>query len=285
MFLEQIQIHWVWFALLAMIFLGMAPVLAKAGLKYTGEASAAGLVLTVLSFFAWSGYMTTSATVSLMGLGFQNYLRLIVGGIIMGAAILCFTMALGQMDVHEAVPFQKLVLVFTLLYGIIIEKSGFAVIVLIGMALIVAGVVLLSIECSNKSGLLMALLFIILATMEQILDKLFPTTVDAGMVYPIRITIACVLCWIVVIFSKGSKEWKRITLYSALLCLLSGCSYCLSTIAYARALQAGEPTVVGPLYNCSVMVAIMCAVLFLKEKISRRGLIGLVFIIISIFLL
>ena len=36
MFLEQIQIHWVWFALLAMIFLGMAPVLAKAGLKYTG---------------------------------------------------------------------------------------------------------------------------------------------------------------------------------------------------------------------------------------------------------
>ena len=108
----------------------------------------------------------------------------------MGAAILCFTMALGQMDVHEAVPFQKLVLVFTLLYGIIIEKSGFAVIVLIGMALIVAGVVLLSIECSNKSGLLMALLFIILATMVQILDKLFPTTVDAGMVYPIRITIA-----------------------------------------------------------------------------------------------
>ena len=285
MFLDQLQIHWVWFALLAMLFAGMAPVLAKAGLKYTSEASAAALALCVLVFFAWSGYMTTTTSLVLTGFGFRNYLILLIGGIISGVAVLCFTSALNQIGVHEAVPFQKLVLVLTLLYGIVVEKSMVSTVVMVAMVLVVVGIILLAVDSSNRGGLMMAVLFAVLLTILHVLDQMFPTTIDAGLVYPIRITIACIVCWLMVIFSKGSKEWKKITLYSALMCLLAGCSYCLSTIAYARALGVGEPTVVGPLYNCSIMVAVMCAVLFLKEKVGRKGVIGLVCILIGMFVL
>lgn len=285
MFLDQLQIHWVWFALLAMFFAGMAPVLAKAGLKNTSVAVGAALALLALVFFAWTAYFTTGATLVLTGFGSRNYLVLLLVGILMGVAILCFTGALNEMGVHETVPFQKLVTVLTLLYGIVIQKTGFTTITLVGMLCIVVGIVLLMLGAAHRNGLWMALLFAALVTLIQLLDCWMPATIDENLIYPIRITIACILCWIVVLFSKGAKEWKRITLYSALMMLLAGCSYCLSSIAYERALVSGDVTVVMPLYSCALIVAVLGAVLFLKEKVGRQGVIGLVCIIIGMFIL
>ncbi|MEG1181503.1 MAG: EamA family transporter, partial [Oscillospiraceae bacterium] len=57
--------------------------------------------------------------------------------------------------------------------------------------------------------------------------------------------------------------------------ILSGIATGLSWLCYYRALQEGPASVVVPIDKLSILVTTAFAVLVLKEKISRRALLGL----------
>jgi transporter family protein len=67
--------------------------------------------------------------------------------------------------------------------------------------------------------------------------------------------------------------------------ILSGIATSLSWLCYFRALQLGEASQVAPVDKLSVLVAIVLAAIFLRERLTWHHYVGGIFIFIGAFVL
>ena len=74
-------------------------------------------------------------------------------------------------------------------------------------------------------------------------------------------------------------EVRRIDQHDLKYILLSGIATGLSWLCYYRALQDGQASVVVPLDKLSIVVTIAFSYFFLKERLSRKALIGFVLLV------
>ena len=124
-----------------------------------------------------------------------------------------------------------------------------------------------------------AVLSAVFASLTAILGKLGMQQIDSDLGTAIRTGVVLVMAWIMVFVTRHGKDLKNITLYHTLFILLSGVTTGLSWLCYFRALQQGEASVVVPIDKMSIVVTILFAGIFLKERLSRRALIGLLLVV------
>ncbi len=67
--------------------------------------------------------------------------------------------------------------------------------------------------------------------------------------------------------------------------ILSGITTGLSWLCYYRALQTGKASVVVPIDKLSIVVSVVFAWIVFKEKLSPKGLAGLVLIVAGTLIL
>lgn len=67
--------------------------------------------------------------------------------------------------------------------------------------------------------------------------------------------------------------------------ILSGIATGLSWLCYYRALQTGKASVVVPIDKLSIVVSVVFAWIVFKEKLSPKGLAGLVLIVAGTLIL
>jgi len=66
---------------------------------------------------------------------------------------------------------------------------------------------------------------------------------------------------------------------------LSGLATGLSWLCYYRALQEGKASVVVPIDKLSIVVTVVFSYIFLKEKLTKKALAGLLLVICGTMLL
>ena len=120
-----------------------------------------------------------------------------------------------------------------------------------------------------------ALLSAVFASLTAILGKLGMQEIDSDLGTAIRTGVVLVMAWVMVFVTGHGRDLRNITLYHTLFILLSGVTTGLSWLCYFRALKLGEASVVAPIDKMSIVVTILFAGIFLKERLSRRALIGL----------
>ncbi len=81
---------------------------------------------------------------------------------------------------------------------------------------------------------------------------------------------------------KKYKYIKDIKKRSWLFIILSGLSTSLSWLFYFKALALGEASIVFPIEKLSLVVSILISIIFLKEKVSKKQIAGIIIIIISV---
>ena len=67
--------------------------------------------------------------------------------------------------------------------------------------------------------------------------------------------------------------------------VLSGIATGASWLCYYRALQEGLASIVVPIDKLSILVTVLFAYIFLKEKLSKKSLLGLILIVVGTLLL
>lgn len=124
-----------------------------------------------------------------------------------------------------------------------------------------------------------ALLSAFFAALTAIFAKMGIKNVDTDLATAIRTVIILILAWGIAFFRGGTKSIFSLTKENLIFLCLSGIATGLSWIFYFKALQAGKVSQVAPVDKISVAITVILSVLFLHERISPLGILGMVLII------
>lgn len=135
---------------------------------------------------------------------------------------------------------------------------------------------------SNKTKLMWysyALLSALFAALTAIFAKVGVKDVNSDLATAIRTVVILILAWLIV-FSRGSITGiSSLTKTNWIFLCLSGVATALSWIFYFKALQLGKVSQVAAVDKLSVALAIILAVVFLKEVLTFKTAIGALLII------
>jgi len=124
-----------------------------------------------------------------------------------------------------------------------------------------------------------ALLSALFAALTAIFAKVGIKGVDTDLATAIRTVVILLIAWAIVFFKGGASSMGSLTKINWFFLTLSGCATGLSWICYFKALQLGKVSLVAPIDKLSVALAILLAVVFLKESLSLKQAIGALMIV------
>ena len=121
--------------------------------------------------------------------------------------------------------------------------------------------------------------------MTSILGKIGIENVDSTLGTALRTIVVLIMAWLIVFMTHKQKEIRKIDGKSWIFLILSGITTGLSWLCYYRALQTGKASVVVPIDKLSIVVSVVFAWIVFKEKLSPKGLAGLVLIVAGTLIL
>ena len=123
-----------------------------------------------------------------------------------------------------------------------------------------------------------ALLSALFAALTAIFDKIGVKDINSDLATAIRTSVVLCITWGIVVAGNHVGEAKGITAHTWLFLVLSGAATGLSWLFYFKALQTGDVARVAPIDKLSVVITIGLALIFLKETVSARVIVGALFI-------
>ncbi|MCC6290122.1 MAG: EamA family transporter [Chitinophagaceae bacterium] len=119
-----------------------------------------------------------------------------------------------------------------------------------------------------------ALLSALFAALTAIFAKIGVANINSNLATGIRTVVVLILIWTIVLVKNEAKGIGSLTKQNIIFLILSGLATGLSWLFYFRALQAGKVSQVAPVDKLSVAIAIVLSVIFLKENISFKEIVG-----------
>lgn len=285
-------IMWLLYALGAAFFAGITSILAKIGIKNTDSTIATAIRTIIVLLFAWLMVLIVGSYSTISEISSKSLLFLALSGLATGGSWLCYFKALQLGDVNKVVPIDKSSTVLTMILAIIFLGEEFTLLKGISMVVLLVGTLLL-IERkdirNNKnikgSWLFFAILSAVFASLTAILGKVGISGVESNLGTALRTIVVLFMSWIMVFVVRKQGEIKSINRIELLFILLSGLATGASWLFYYKALQLGEASVVVPIDKLSIVITILFAVFILKEKISKKSILGLILIVAGTILL
>ncbi len=127
-----------------------------------------------------------------------------------------------------------------------------------------------------------AFLSAIFAAAVAILGKIGVANINSNLATAIRTIV--IFAWGIVFAQGTHKQLGSIPKNTIIFLILSGIATGLSWLFYFRALQLGTASQVAPIDKFSLVLTIIFAFLFLKEKVTLSVLAGVICITIGILL-
>lgn len=280
---------WIVTALLSAVFAGITAILAKCGIKKTDSDVATALRTMVVLLFSWLMVFVAGSYSSITQIGWISLLFLILSGLATGASWLCYFKALSLGDVNKVAPVDKSSTVLTVLIAIIcFSETEHLMVKLTGTILLAVGIFLM-IErkksdrgpSENNRWMIYAAGSAMFAALTSILAKIGIDGVESNLGTAIRTAVVLLMAWGIVLFKGKQKELKLIDRKEAVFIFLSGLATGVSWLCYYYSIQNGIVSVVVPIDKMSILFTVAFSYLFLREKISRKAVTGLCFMVIG----
>lgn len=277
---------WIIFAILAAIFSGLTTVFAKVGVSKANSTLVTGLRTIVILIFSVIVFM-------LLGDGFKNLntktiIFIVLSGITTALLWICYFKALSLADVSKVTPIDKLSIVVTLILSSAFLNEKITIIKIVSMISMISGTFLMvnkKKDTNDNNWLIYALLTALFTSLATILGKIGIKDINPNLGTMLRTIIILIIIWGVIFIKKEYKDIYNINKKNILFIVLSGLSTGLSWLFYFMALKEGEASIVFPIEKLSAAVAILISVIFLKEKLDKKGKLGFCLIISGTLLL
>ena len=278
---------WLLFALGSALFAGLTSILAKIGIKNTDSNLATALRTVIVLLFSWLMVFVVGSQRTIGLISTRNLVFLILSGAATGASWLCYFKALQLGDVNKVAPIDKSSTILTILLAFLFLRETPTLWMGVGVVLLAVGTYLMIQRQEtktpegkgSKSWLFYAILSAIFAALTSILGKVGIQGIESNLGTAIRTIVVLVMAWIIVLFQKKLPLVKEIDKKSWIFILFSGLATGLSWLCYYRALQEGRASLVVPIDKLSIVVTIVFSRIVLKERLSRKGMIGLLLVV------
>lgn len=285
---------WLLFAFGSAFFAGVTAILAKCGIKNIDSNVATAVRTVVVLLFSWLMVFVVGSQSGITEIAPRTLVFLVLSGLATGASWLCYFHALQIGDINKVTPVDKSSVVLTMLLAFIFLGEEISALKVVCMVLIGAGT-LLMIEKKkadvqpDKTGGLVWLLYAFgsafFASLTSILGKVGIEGVESNLGTAIRTIVVLIMAWLVVAVTGKMSDVKKIDRTSWIFLILSGFATGGSWLCYYRALQTGPASVVVPVDKLSIVVTIVFSYIVFREKLSRKGLLGLIMIVAGTLLL
>ena len=284
---------WLLLALASAFFAGLVAILAKIGIRHTPSNLASALRTLVVLGMAWGVVFIIGSQSSLTTISGKSLVFLMLSGLTTGASWLCFFKALQAGDVTRVAVVDRSSIVLTVLLGMVLfGEVTHLWTQLLGVAAFTIGtLVMIQKQAQSVDGpgdykwLAYAAGGAIFATATTLLVKVGISDVDSSLGTAIRTVVVLVMAWIVVLVSGEHRQLTTIPRRDLLFLALSGLATGASWLCFYRALQIGPLSAVVPIDKLSIIVTVIFAALVFGERLTRRGLVGLVLVIAGTVLL
>lgn len=283
---------WVLFAFASAFFAGVTSILAKIGVKDVDSHVATAIRTIIVLIFSWIMVFIIGSQSTIVNIDGKTFLFLILSGLSTGGSWLCYFKALQLGDVNKVVPIDKSSTILTMILAFIFLNEKITINMVIGMIGIAIGTYLMIQKkekaekiVKRKAWLIYALLSALFASLTSILGKVGIENVESNLGTAIRTIVVLVMAWIIVFATKKQRDIKKIDKRSLIFLILSGVATGASWLCYYKALQDGLASIVVPIDKLSILVTVLFAYIFLKEKLSKKSLLGLILIVVETLLL
>ncbi|MDD3194135.1 MAG: EamA family transporter [Oscillospiraceae bacterium] len=283
---------WVAYAFGSALFAGMTSVLAKVGIKNTDSNLATALRTVIVLLFSWMMVFVVGSQHAIAAISLRSLLFLVLSGGATGASWLCYFKALQLGDVNKVTPIDKSSTILTILLAFVILGETPTLWAIGGVALLAIGTWFMIqrqksdvSDGERRAWLFYAVLSAVFAALTSILGKIGIQGIESTLGTAIRTIVVLVMAWGIVFLQKKQHLIKSIDRKSWLFIALSGLATGLSWLCYYRALQEGKASVVVPIDKLSIVVTVAFSYIFLKEKLSKKALAGLLLVICGTMLL
>ena len=279
---------WILYAFGSALFAGATSILAKIGIEEVDSHLATALRTIVVLVFSWLMVFIVGSQNQLTAISIKSYVFLILSGMATGASWLCYFKALQLGDVNKVVPIDKSSTILTMILAFVFLKEDITIPMIIGMIAIVIGTYLMiqkkeeeQKQVKNKIWLIYAVLSAVFASLTSILAKVGIENVESNLGTAIRTIVVLIMAWIIVFLQKKHGQVKNISKKSFVFIGLSGIATGASWICYYKALHDGLASIVVPIDKLSILVTVAFAYIFLREKLSRSSMVGLILITVG----
>ena len=283
---------WVLLAFASAFFAGVTSILAKIGVKDIDSHVATAIRTIIVLIFSWIMVFIIGSQSTIVNIDGKTFLFLILSGLSTGGSWLCYFKALQLGDVNKVVPIDKSSTILTMILAFIFLNEKITINMVIGMIGIAIGTYLIIQKkekaekiVKGKAWLIYALLSALFASLTSILGKVGIENVESNLGTAIRTIVVLVMAWIIVFATKKQRDIKKIDKRSLIFLILSGVATGASWLCYYKALQDGLASIVVPMDKLSILVTVLFAYIFLKEKLSKKSLLGLILIVVGTLLL
>lgn len=285
---------WIFYAVGSSFFAGVTAILAKCGIRKTDSDVATALRTVVVLVFSWLMVFITKTGTGITQISGKTLLFLVLSGLATGASWLCYFHALQKGDINKVVPVDKSSTVLTILLALIFLHEGLTPGKAISVILIGIGTMLMitkkedkqkKIKEGSKEWLIYAVLSAVFASLTAILGKIGIEGVDSNLGTAIRTTVVLLMAWMMVVITGKYHQVKEIEKKEMEFIAMSGLATGASWLCYYRALQQGPASVVVPIDKLSILVTIAFSWIVFHEKLTKKAVIGLVFIVSGTILL
>ena len=137
---------WLGLALLSALFAALTSILAKVGIEGVNSNLATAIRTGVVLLMAWGMVFLTNAQGGIPAISTKSWLFLILSGLATGASWLCYYKALQDGLASVVVPIDKLSILVSIGFSAVIFKERLSKKAAIGLALIVAGTLMMLIK-------------------------------------------------------------------------------------------------------------------------------------------
>ncbi len=279
---------WIILAFCSAVFAALTSILAKCGIRRTDSDIATAVRTIVVLFFSWLMVFIVGSQNQLTAISIKSYVFLILSGMATGASWLCYFKALQLGDVNKVVPIDKSSTILTMILAFVFLKEDITIPMISGMIAIGIGAYLMiqkkeeeQKQVKNKIWLIYAVLSAVFASLTSILAKVGIENVESNLGTAIRTIVVLIMAWIIVFLQKKHGQVKNISKKSFVFIGLSGIATGASWICYYKALHDGLASIVVPIDKLSILVTVAFAYIFLREKLSRSSMVGLILITVG----
>lgn len=279
---------WIIFAFGSAIFAGLTAILAKCGIKQTDSTVATAVRTIVVLIFSWIMVFIVGSQSGIGSISGRSWIFLILSGLATGASWLCYFRALQLGDVNKVVPIDKSSVILTILLAFIIlreeitpAKAAGVVLVGVGTFLMIEKKDVAEKKPAKKSWIFYAAGSAVFASLTSILAKIGISEVESNLGTAIRTVVVLIMAWVMVFVTKKADTVKSIPKKELVFIGLSGLATGGSWLCYYKALQDGAASVVVPIDKLSIVVTVVFSYIVFKEKLSKKGLAGLLIIVMG----
>ncbi len=283
---------WILFAFGSALFAGLTAVLAKLGLSNMDSDLATAIRMIVIVIFSWLMVFLVGSFHTLTQITSFSLLFLILSGLSTGLSWIFYFHAIQLGDINKVIPIDKSSIIITMTFSFILLKEPIYIHSVVAMILIGSGTFLMiqkkeqtTNSPTQNKWLLYAILSALFASLTSILGKIGIEHVESHVGAAIRSLVVFIMAWLIVFMKRKQINYRSINLKNWLYLLLSGLTTGLSWLFYYRALQDGYASIVVPIDKLSILVSILFAYFILKERLTLKAGIGLLFILIGTLLL